>query len=620
MCGIYGIASANGLDDLVNIEVRRDTLAHRGPDDAGIWVNAERNVAFAHRRLAIIDLSASSHQPFVSDDRRCVIVFNGEIYNYCEIRGELRHAGHRFRSDGDTEVVLAAYREWGVSCIDRFNGMFAFAIYDTGGISNPARIFVARDRAGKKPFYYRHTGGEFEFASEPKALKTGGDIDLQALNHYLALGYVPFDLCMAKGVNKLPPAHAGLYELTNSSFKMWRYWDLPVNVPQAGVTGEQLAEESWALLKDSVRLRLRSDVPTGVFLSGGLDSSLVTAAAVEVSGQPVKTFTVGVPGSRLDESAHARLIATHFGTEHHLLALPEASLDVLDELEPFVDEPLADSSILPSYMVSKLTVEHVKVALGGDGGDELYGGYTHYQSPLLDMARFGWLPENILGVAARLAARLPAGIHGRNRLASLRGGLAYSPVWGSPYFDIDLRKRILNADIISSLGNDLDLPERRLLGLMQKGTDEIDAYTRADFNSTLPDDFLVKVDRASMANSLEVRTPFLDYRMIEHAYGNIPSAWKVTHFERRRIQNLMVRAHLPKAFELNRKQGFSIPMEEWLRKADLRSRFTNLPETIINRKELNNLIKGQIKGRANGSRLFALMMLAISLVKLRVRP
>lgn len=616
MCGIYGIVSPAGIKD--NVDARRDTMVHRGPDGAGTWFNTGRTVALAHRRLSIIDLTEESRQPFVFQDEGLAIVFNGEIYNFLEIREELKEQGAKFRSTGDTEVVLAAYNSWGIDCVHHLNGMFSFAVYDSGKHAGKERLFFARDRAGEKPLYYRHVGGRFVFASELKAIGNFEGIDLNALNHYLALGYVPFDLCIAKGVKKLPPAHAGMFDIRSGGLKTWRYWHPPWAESAEDLTGEQLAEESWKLLKDSVRLRLRSDVPVGVFLSGGLDSSLVTAAAAVVSGQTIKTFTTAVPGSRLDESAHARLVAESFGTDHHVLKLSEPSLDVLNELAPYVDEPLADSSILPTYLVSKLTAQYVKVALGGDGGDELYGGYRHYQQPLIDNARIGLLPKSILQAAATLAARLPAGVRGRNRLASLRDGVYHSPVWGTPYFDVDLRKRILKPEIVHELGEELDHPEQALLGLMAEGKDIVDSLTRSDFNSVLPDDFLVKVDRASMANSLEVRSPFLDYRLVEHAFVRIPSFWKVNRAERRRVQNIMAKRHLPQGYELNRKQGFSIPMDEWLRKINPRERLGSVLD-FVNKKELEHLVKGQMNGRANGARLFALIMLNISMSNGRLK-
>jgi len=610
MCGIVGIVGLENEQELTWLHSACDKLSHRGPDASGLWVAPGGGAAFGHRRLSIIDTSSHSHQPFVSEDGQLILVFNGEIYNYLELRKELEVLGERFRTEGDTEVLLAAYRHWGSACLDRLNGMWAFAIWD--GRRGPGRehLFVARDRAGEKPFYYRRRHGRFEFASELKGLRVEGGIDLQALNHYLALGYVPGDLCMAAGVRKLPPGHAGLFDRANGKFKVWRYWQLPELEVDAAVTdGEELAEQAWNLLVDSTRLRLRSDVPTGVFLSGGLDSSLVTAAAAQLSSQPIQTFTIGNPGSALDETAHAQLVADAFGTQHQVLPIEQPSLGLLDELAPFVDEPIADSSILPAFLISRLTRRHVTVALGGDGGDELYGGYRHYQAALCDRAQLGWLPKPALRLAAHFAAVLPAGIRGRNRVASLRAGPEQAQIWGSSYFDIELRRRILAPDALAVLGPDLDAPERRSLALFGKHQDSVDALTRLDFQQVLPDDFLVKVDRASMANSLEVRAPFLDYRVVEHAFREIPPHWKCTSDERRRVQNLMAKKFLPKGFELNRKQGFSVPMDQWMRSINAQEQLATLPGELINGIEVMQLHRGQQKYRTNGARLFALFML-----------
>ncbi len=613
MCGITGICGRLRQDDFPWLESACDRLRHRGPDAGGTWVAPEGNAAFGHRRLSIIDTSHGSDQPFVADDGKLILVFNGEIYNYLELRAQLEDEGVVFRTPGDTEVLLAAYRHWGEDCLQRLNGMWAFAIWDRRRGGGHEQLFVARDRAGEKPFYYRCQSGRFEFASELKGLRTHGEIDLQALNHYLALGYVPGDLCLAAGVRKLPPAHAGVFDLQRGDFRQWRYWQLPPPTRDnvAGISGDELAEQAWSLLTDSVRLRLRSDVPTGVFLSGGLDSSLVTAAAAQVSSQPIKTFTIGLPGSALDETAHAQRVASAFDTEHHVLPIEAPSLDVLDTLAPFIDEPIADSSILPSFLVSRMTRQHVTVALGGDGGDELYGGYQHYQNALRDQARRGWVPMAVLRVGARLAATLPAGIPGRNRVSALRGGPAQSSIWGTPYFDVSLRRRLLTPYALAELGEELDAPERRSLALFQQAQDPIDALTRMDFQQVLADDFLVKVDRASMANSLEVRTPFLDHRLVEHAFGAIPPEWKCTVVQRRRVQHLMGKRHLPAGFEINRKQGFSVPTDDWLRHGDFHNILSRLQTTLFNISEVQRLIDGSISGRTNGARLFALMMLEL---------
>ena len=615
MCGIYGIVDPQGAVDRNRLVRARDRLAHRGPDDAGLWISPSGTVALAHRRLAIIDLSPGGHQPMATPDGRCVIVFNGEIYNYRELRAVLEAAGVSFRTASDTEVILAAYQTWGDACLARLNGMFAFVIHDAGDSVRDPSLFFARDRVGEKPLYYRASNGRFEFASELKAIEPRGELDLDAINHYLALGYVPGALCLAKDVAKLPPAHAGRLDLASMKLRLWQYWALPSSTADGISDGERLADEAGKLLVDSVRLRMISDVPLGVLLSGGLDSSLVVAAAARESTRPVKTFTIAIPGSPLDEAAHAERVARHFATEHHVLPLGTPGLAVLDDIAPWVDEPIADSSIIPAFLVSRLTRHHVTVALGGDGGDELFGGYRDYTAGLNDQARLGWVPAPALRAAAGLVARLPAGVRGRNRIASLREGPLQQMIWGSTYFDQELRRRILGPDIVSELGVRLDAPERLLLSLFSSGSDPVDRMTRTHFGSVLPDDFLVKVDRASMAVSLEIRAPFLDHRLVEFAFGRVPSRWKVTGGESRRIQRILARRWLPAEANFSRKQGFSIPLDEWLR-ADgcerVRSVCATLPDWI-QWQELDDLIAGQLKGRANGARLFALMMLAFAL-------
>ena len=611
MCGIVGLIGDLKKEDIDWVDRSAEKLSHRGPDATHIWVSSVKNAAIGHSRLSIIDMDSSSDQPFVSLDGELVIIFNGEIYNYIELREELVSQGESFRTNGDTEVLLASYRHWGFDCLRHLNGMFAFAIWDKRRGVGREQLFVARDRAGEKPFYYYREGKKFGFASELKGIRTNGKFDFQGLNHYLALGYVPSELCIAEGVKKLPPASAGLLNMQDGRFKTWRYWSLPENQtrPNEDVDGEELAEQAWSLLLESTRLRLRSDVPTGVFLSGGLDSSLVTAAASQVSDTPIKTFTIGLPGTPIDESRYAKQISDSLSTDHHVLDLDKPSLEILDDLAPFIDEPIADSSILPSFMVSRLTRSHVTVALGGDGGDELFGGYHHYQNILRSTQSFGRIPLSALNIVSRLAAQLPAGMRGRNWLASQRGGPAQSGIWGSPYFDVNLRRRLLNPDIVDQLKGELESPEYRSLALLQNSNGLVDGLTRQDFQQLLPDDYLVKVDRASMANSLEVRTPFLDHKLVEFAFSRIPSDWKCTVNERRRVQNIMAKRYLPNGFEINRKQGFSIPMDEWLRNTQLDCLIELLPKDIFNISYIRELITGHRRGCTNGARLFALLML-----------
>lgn len=615
MCGIYGVVNLRDQVDVDFLKKQRDLLYHRGPDDAGIWISSSRQIGLAHRRLSIIDLTSAGHQPMISSDERCVIVFNGEVYNFRKLRTELENSGFQFRGDSDTEVALVSYQAWGSECLSRFNGMFALSIYDRGDDNTPPSLFIARDRVGEKPFYYLHEGDRFQFASELKAISTTSGIDISALNYYLALGYIPGELCLAERVKKLPPAHAARLDMHTLKFQMWRYWNLPANSANPNADGEELADHAETLLMDAVRMRLTSDVPIGVLLSGGLDSSLIVAAAARQSEGQVKTFTISLPGTRYDEGTYARCVADYFATEHRVLETRYASMDIINELSSFIDEPVADSSLIPAFMISKLTREKVKAAIGGDGGDELFGGYTHYVTTLADQQRFGRIPPVLTKIAGRLAGHLPAGVKGRNRVASLREGPLHQMIWGSPYFDAVLRRRIFTDDLALLSGFELNAPERWLLNLFKEGCDPVDSMTRTDFCSILPEDYLVKVDRASMANSLEIRSPFLDYRLVEFAFSFIPSHWKVFNGETRRVEKILAGRMLPSNLSINRKQGFSIPMDDWLRKDCCRmvkDYMGYLPE-VIRRNEVESLIKGHMNGRANGARLYALLILGIAM-------
>jgi len=616
MCGILGIASArNPLDEEANFWSSLLKMRNRGPDVQDIWKSPNGNVLLGHTRLSILDLSDLANQPMVSECGRFVIVFNGEIYNFKSLRNELIDFGVNFLTTGDTEVVLAAYKVWGDGCLARLNGMFAFAIYDRGTSSIEASIFVARDRAGEKPLYYSIDNFRFSFSSELKGLRHASEIDLNSLNFYLSLGYIPGDKCLFRGINKLPSAHFGRFMLSSGKFLIKRYWELPVNFPVNGIDGFELAYEAGQLIEDSVRLRLVADVPVGVLLSGGLDSSLVVAAAARVSQRAVETFTISLPGTPLDEAKHAEKVASYFGTRHHVLPLGEAGIGLLDQFAPLVDEPIADSSILPAFMVFGLARKHVKVALGGDGGDELFGGYTDYLVSESDAKNLARLPKFVPQLLAKIAGKLPAGVRGRNRFASLRGGAYQQLIWGRPYFDLELRRRVFTQEASTNLSSSFAAPEEFLLEKFFQGKDPIDSMTRTHFGSILPDDFLVKVDRASMAHSLEVRSPFLDHRLIEFAFGRVPSYWKVKDGESRRLQRILSEQWLPPSLDTKRKQGFSIPLNEWLRSEGeqaLLRRMEGLPN-CINMEEVRRLVRGHLSGRANGGRLFALIMLAISI-------
>jgi asparagine synthase (glutamine-hydrolysing) len=422
MCGIVGMAVRSPVGQPDVLTVMRDALVHRGPDDAGVWWAPDRRVGLANRRLAIIDLSPGGHQPMADVSGQLWITYNGEIYNYLDVRRELEGHGHRFRTASDTEVILESYRAWGLDCLSRLNGMFAFGLYD----SVARRLFLARDRAGEKPLFYWHEPGRLVFASELKALMANPafprDLDLQALDYYLAYGYVPGDMCILRGVRKLAQGQAMTYELETDVRRGWRYWQLPEPPRVTRESPDDMSRELEGLLEDAVRRQLVADVPVGVLLSGGIDSSLVTAVAARVSSAPVRTFTVSFPGHAAhDEGPYARLVAEHFGTRHTELAAKPATVELLPTLARQYDEPIADSSMVPTYLVSRLIREHAKVALSGDGGDELFGGYHHYRWIQRGAQLRRVVPgpvRRLIGTASRL---LPVGLRGRNHLMAFGG-------------------------------------------------------------------------------------------------------------------------------------------------------------------------------------------------------
>jgi asparagine synthase (glutamine-hydrolysing) len=607
MCGIVGIVSKKAVLDRTWLARGCDAMRHRGPDDAGEWWSVDGHVGLGHRRLSIIDLSFAGHQPMqdVAGDLR--IVLNGEIYNFQDLRRELTALGHGFRSQSDTEVVLAAYRQWGTDCLSRFNGMFAFAIYD----ARQKQLFMARDRAGEKPLFYAYGDGALRFASELKGLMADPSlprrVDAEALDCYLAMGFVPGERCMLQGVRKLPPAHALVFDLEGEQLRTWRYWQLP-EAPadmDAGVGQEKLLlDELEALLEDSVRRQLVADVPVGILLSGGVDSSLVTAMAVRAASR-VKTFTIRFTGhGAYDETEHARLIAKHFGTEHIELEAAEATADLLPLLARQFDEPMVDSSMIPTYLVSKLVRAHCTVALGGDGGDELFGGYIHYNRLLWMQKKLGWMPRVLRQGAASAAGLLPVGFKGRNWLqgldVDLKGGL---PLIAS-YFDRDMRRSLLSSGLLVAE----DIRAARI----PRSGDLLQRATRMDFENYMADDILVKVDRASMLNSLEVRAPLLDHRLIEFAFGKVPSCLKATPMSRKILLKKLTARLLPPAFDQHRKQGFSIPLAAWLQAGPWQTFFRDVllgaEGNFFDRKAVAALLDGQAKGRANSERLFALVL------------
>ena len=611
MCGIVGIMDSRPVVDADLLATMRDTMRHRGPDDAGLWWDDRRQVGLAHRRLSIIDLSPGGHQPMTDESGRLALVYNGEIYNYRQLRDELAAKGHQFRSVSDTEVILEAYRAWGTDCVSHLNGMFAFALYDVSASS----LFLARDRAGQKPLYYLHDGDRLVFASELKAIMADPafkrEIDLEALDYYLAYGYVPGSLCMLEGVVKLPPAHCLTCGLGGREAKTWRYWRLP-DPPDGRDTRseEELLDEYHELLRDSVRRRLVADVPVGILLSGGIDSSLITAMAAEVSSTPVKTFTIAFPGAgRFDEAPHARLVAEHFGTEHSELTAEQADVDLLPDLAAQFDEPMADSSMVPTYLVCRLIRRHATVALGGDGGDELFGGYPHHSwtQQQQRLRRFIPPPLRQLGRSAAKWMMRP-GRKGRNYVLGALSSLPQSIAQINLYCDESLRRRLL-APVCAARPLPHPSPEAFKAGLCAPGRTPLQLATSVDFATYLPEDILVKVDRASMLTSLEVRSPFLDYRLIEFAFGRLDDSLRATVRSRKILSRRLARRVLPEQLDLKRKQGFSLPLQEWFKGKwgdYCREVLSDADGDLFDRAAIDELVADQRRGRFNTQRLFAL--------------
>jgi len=611
VCGFVGIASKVPLQRVDQLLTMRDTMIHRGPDDAGVFLSQDGRIGLAHRRLAIIDLSPGGHQPMTDIAGEVIIVFNGEIYNYQELRRELESRGHRFRTVSDTEVLIEAYRAWGEDCLAHLNGMFSFCLCD----QKSQRLFLARDRAGEKPLFYEYGNGRFAFASELKALMADPEqprrLDLNGLEFYLTYGHIPGSYCILKNIHKLPPAHAMTVDFELHEPRVWQYWQLPPPCNDDTLSMDSMLEELEVLTRDAVKRQLVADVPVGVLLSGGVDSSLVTALAAETSSMPIRTFTITFPGhGPYNEAPYARIVADHFGTEHTELVAEPASVEVLPKLAKQYDEPMCDSSMVPTYLVSNLIRQHCKVAVGGDGGDELFGGYFNHQWLLYQERLRFFLPPLMRKLIKSCALHLPVGFRGRNGMLAIGGELRHAMAASGLFFDSRTRQRLLNplhekrALLINPETYKAELcePERGLPGLGMA----------VDFRMYLPDDILVKVDRASMLNSLEVRAPLLDYRVIEFAFGRVPNHFRVTTKERKILLRKLASRILPKRLDLSRpKRGFSLPLRNWF-KGDwggyIEEVLRDAYRDIFDLKIVKTLINGQKRGFNNSERLFALTM------------
>ena len=569
-------------------------LLHRGPDSEGTFVAG--GVGLAARRLAIIDLSGGD-QPIANEDGTCTVVQNGEIYNYASLRRELERAGHRFRTHSDTETIVHAYEQWGLGFAERLRGMFAIAIWD----ATLGRLVLARDRFGIKPLYYRDVAGELSFASELDALPRG-DLDLEALDAFLAFNSIPSPLSIFREIRKLPAGHVLTWEEGRTSLERYaRPGPLPA---RHGSDEAELVEECRARLRDSVRAHLVADVPVGVLLSGGVDSGALTALAAQESSEPVRTFSIGFAEQSFDELAGARAVSSLYGTRHReLVVRPDAAL-LLPALAAAFDEPFADSSALPTYLVAGLAAEDVKVALSGEGGDELFGGYYTYVADLL-AERAG-----SLAAMARPAVELLPSSSRRTSFdykAKRFVRAAHLP----PLERHHGWKEIFSADARAELTGRADVgdplaPLRRRFSETE-GHELVTRLQDVDLGGYLVDDLLVKTDRASMAWSLEARVPFLDTVVTNFALS-LPARHKVRGLEKKRLLRKAVAPLLPRQVVHGRKRGFSIPAAAWLRnELEGFARETLAPETLrrqgyLRPEAVTAILDEHVSGREDRSR------------------
>lgn len=604
MCGFLGYWGKAPLARSV-FEAHLARMRHRGPDHVGIL--ELDGLCLGHNRLAIIDLDQASNQPMVSACGRLALVFNGEIYNYLELKEELR--GYPFRTHSDTEVILAAYLTWGERFVTRLTGMFSLALYDR----ERSLILLARDPIGKKPLYYSHAAGFVAFASEIKGLSglpgIGADLDAAAVNEYFSAGYIGGQRTVFQAISQLPAGHMAIFSLpVGTAPSLTRYWRLPVaDVTQPGSENE-LLDELDVLLTDAVRIRMRSDVPLGAFLSGGLDSSLVVALASRISPVPLRTFTISFPGTSSDEANHAARIANHFGTRHTVYEVGEEMLSCFPGLMSQLDQPFADSSLIPMHFVCREARRDVTVALSGDGGDELFGGYGHYDAFAWENhIRQNW-PRSLRKLLGQCALPLPE----RHRTRTLKRLIFDDPyesmgAYASRFFNFSEREKLLRGLVRAD-----SAPEREFLSRFLPNVDWLQNICQADFQNYMVDDILVKVDRMSMLNSLEVRSPLLDHRIAEFAFSRVPSCLKRKGVVKKYLVKQLARRYLPADFAFERKHGFGVPLGQWFdsslgdRLADLLS---GSPSGCVDRSVALRYLKLHRRGFSNYSKkLFAILV------------
>ena len=619
MCGIAGFADAHiprgwrapadeaGRENAV-LGAMCAAIRHRGPDDEGRRLMP--GVALGMRRLSIIDL-ATGQQPIHNEDSTIWVVFNGEIYNYAELRADLSARGHRFYTHSDTETIVHAYEEWGQDAFSRLRGMFGIALWD----ARDGSLLLARDRVGIKPLHYAIVGERLYFASEIKSILATGvisrEIDFEALDHYISFLYTPRDASIFAGVRKLPPGHVLRWHAGTA--RITRYWELPAQ-EKPPRSEEEAVENLRQVLRDAVRSHLMSEVPLGAFLSGGVDSSVVVGLMSEASSRPVRTFSIGFDDPRYDELDHARVVARHFGTDHHEFVVKPDALAIIDDLIAHFDEPFGDSSAIPTWYVSEMARRHVTVVLSGDGGDELFGGYERYSAHPRIAAFDRWAPPASRTVASLVWPLLPHGVSGKNflrRAARDQRGRYLDQIG---YFQADEKQALVSEDVRRAIGRS-DAEAR--LGRHFERFDGLPWNAQMmhfDFETYLPEDILTKVDRMSMAHSIESRVPLLDNQVVDFAAG-IPASLKIKNGRQKHILKEAASKLLPAQILNRRKQGFAVPVGGWFR-GDLREFFSDVlcsrrarERGYFNDRFVNRMIREHVGGRRDHTlRLWALVV------------
>ncbi|HEV8587437.1 MAG TPA: asparagine synthase (glutamine-hydrolyzing) [Pyrinomonadaceae bacterium] len=619
MCGIAGIVRADGAPvDRDLLQRMNEAIRHRGPDEDGFYFND--GVGLAMRRLAIIDLK-SGQQPIHNHDRTKWLIFNGEIYNYREVRAQLEKLGHQFYTDSDTEVVVAAYDEYGTECPKHLRGMFAFAIWDERDKS----LFLARDRVGKKPLLYAQLPGQLVFGSEFSALvlhpDISRDVDFEAIHHYLSFICVPAPLTAYRAIRKLEPGHWLLWR--NGEIKIERYWQLDFS-KKTSITETEAGERLIDLLRESVRIRLMSEVPLGAFLSGGIDSSAVVALMAQESSERVKTFSIGFEEQDFSELHHARRVAEHVGADHHEFIVRPDAMEILPTLVEHYGEPFADSSAIPSYYVSRETRQYVTVALNGDGGDECFAGYERYAAMSLAQT-YSALPAVVRkGLIGNVTGALPTPKSRANPVGKAKRFIAaasLSPIerylrWISS-FDEEAKQNLYTEDFRAETAS------FRTAGFIEpwfakaNGAGIVDAALLTDTMTYLPNDLLVKMDIASMTVSLEARSPFLDHHLMEFA-ASLPEKMKLRRLTTKHLLKKVLKEIVPGENLTRRKMGFGVPIGYWFRS----SMQTFLRETLLSEKALRRglfkpervraIVDEHVDHKADHShRLWSLLMLEL---------